>query len=60
MSKQRCDYCGREIEAEYMSTLDNGCPACPECVAEEEKKEQNKSEGENKNGRENSNQKPTV
>ena len=38
MCKEKCDYCGKKIEAEYMSALENGSPACPECVAKEENK----------------------
>ena len=43
MPKEKCNYCGKEIDADCMSALENGSPACPECVAEEEKKDQNKS-----------------
>ena len=42
MSKQKCNYCGKEIETIYMSTLENGSPACPECVDAEEKRKQDK------------------
>ena len=40
MAKKKCDYCGRYYEEEHEGTLDNGCPACPHCVAEEEIKEE--------------------
>ena len=42
MPKKKCDYCGKYYEDEYEGTLDNGCPACPQCVAYEEEKENNK------------------
>ena len=42
MAKVKCDYCGREYEGEYESVLDNGCPACPDCVAKEEQNEKRK------------------
>lgn len=38
VAKKTCDYCGNEYEEEYEGTLDNGSPACPECVAKEERK----------------------
>ena len=38
MSKEKCDYCGQEVEAEAMSTLENGSPACLECVNKESEK----------------------
>lgn len=37
MAKVRCDFCGRYFEEENMSALDNGSPACFECVEDEEK-----------------------
>ena len=33
---ERCPYCGREVEGFLTETLDNGNPACSECVAKEE------------------------
>ena len=36
MEKVKCDYCGQYYEGAYQSVLDNGCPACPQCVAQEE------------------------
>lgn len=44
MAKVRCDYCGRYFEEDDMGALDNGSPACPECVADEEKWGQGKNE----------------
>ena len=37
MAKKKCAYCGEYYDEEYEGTLDNGSPACPECVANEEK-----------------------
>lgn len=31
-----CDYCGKEYDEALERTLDNGCPACPKCVQQEE------------------------
>ena len=39
MEKKKCDYCGEYYDEKYEGTLDNGCPACPKCVAEEEAEE---------------------
>ena len=47
MSKQKCDYCGREVDEASMSTLENGSPACVECVAEEEHGKKKEEEKEN-------------
>ena len=47
MHKEKCNYCGKEIDADCMSALENGSPACPDCVAEEEKKNQYKTQKEN-------------
>lgn len=38
MGKNKCDYCGEYYNETYGGTLDNGSPACPECVADEEKR----------------------
>ena len=43
MHKEKCNYCGKEIDADCMSALENGSPACPECVEEEEKRKLNNS-----------------
>lgn len=40
MSMKKCGYCGKEYDESFETTLDNGCPACPKCVEEEEQKEQ--------------------
>lgn len=37
MEKIKCDFCGKDYDATWGSTLDNGSPACPECVEKEEK-----------------------
>lgn len=42
MAKKKCGYCGEYYEEEYEGTLDNGCPACPQCVADEEAEEERK------------------
>lgn len=49
MSKKKCDYCGKYYEEKYEGTLDNGCPACPQCVADEEAKEERKAKEESNN-----------
>lgn len=36
MKKRKCDYCGKTVEEEEMQALNNGSPACPDCVEEEE------------------------
>ena len=46
MEKEKCDYCGQEYDKDLMQTLDNGCPACPNCAKEEEKKEKEKKNNE--------------
>ena len=42
MEKEKCDYCGKEYNKDIMTTLDNGSPACPNCVKTEEKEEEEK------------------
>ena len=52
MEKVKCEYCGEYYEGEYQSVLDNGCPACPACVAKEEASKRRKDleqETENEN-----------
>lgn len=49
MATIRCGYCGRYYDDGYTGTLDNGSPACPECVAYEEAAETEKAEKERKN-----------
>lgn len=44
MEKVKCEYCGKYYEGEYQSVLENGCPACPECVAKEEAMEEERNE----------------
>ena len=41
MGKKKCGYCGEDYDEEYEGTLDNGCPACPHCVAAEEERNRN-------------------
>ncbi len=46
MAKIRCGYCGKEYDETWCTALDNGSPACPDCVAkEEENKKTNEKEG---------------
>lgn len=42
MAKKKCEYCGEYYDEENEGTLDNGCPACPQCVAAEEAEEERK------------------
>lgn len=42
MAKIRCGYCGKEYDENYGGALENGSPACPECVADEEAEEERK------------------
>lgn len=42
MAKIKCGYCGKYYDEGYTGTLDNGSPACPECVADEEAEEERK------------------
>ena len=51
MEKKRCDYCGNYYDEEFMSSLDNGSLACPECAEEEERNAKEKQE-ESKKGKE--------
>ena len=37
MEKERCGYCGRWFDETDMVALDNGSPACLECVENEER-----------------------
>jgi len=48
MAQIKCDYCGKMYDEEKMQTLDNGCPACPECVADEEKRIEERAKKESK------------
>lgn len=38
MAKVKCGYCGKEYDDTYCGALDNGSPACPECVVYEERR----------------------
>ncbi len=42
MAKVKCGYCGKEYDDAYGGALDNGSPACPECVDDEEKRNEEK------------------
>ena len=42
MAKMECPRCGQKFDEEYVEYLDNGNPACPACVAQERKLEENK------------------
>lgn len=33
---EKCPFCGREVEGYLIGCLDNGSPACDECIAKEE------------------------
>lgn len=33
---EKCPFCGREVEGYLTGCLDNGSPACDECIAKEE------------------------
>ena len=49
MAMIRCGYCGKYYDDGYTGALDNGCPACPECVAYEEAAEMEMAEIEREN-----------
>ena len=42
MTTIRCGYCGRYYDDGYTGALDNGSPACPKCVEDEEAEEERK------------------
>ena len=44
MAKKRCDYCHELYDEEFEGTLENGSPACPNCVEDEEKRKQEKED----------------
>ena len=35
MAQKKCEYCGEYYDEKYEGTLDNGSPACPNCVENE-------------------------
>lgn len=35
--KMQCPICGKEFDAQDYQILDNGNPACPDCVKDEDK-----------------------
>ena len=48
MGKVKCDYCGKYYDEEFMTALDNGSPACPACVEDEDALRKEKQEETNK------------
>lgn len=42
--KVMCPICGRMLDPDVMEYLDNGSPACPECVIAERSIEENKQD----------------
>ena len=42
MEKMECPICGEKFDEEFVDFLDNGNPACPQCVEEERKQNENK------------------
>ena len=42
MATIRCGYCGRYYDDGYTGALDNGSPACPECVEDEKAEDERK------------------
>lgn len=48
MPKKKCDYCGAYYDEEDEGTLNNGSPACPNCVADEEADDGSEFEEETK------------
>lgn len=51
MEKRKCGYCGRYYDVQDEMTLENGSPACPQCVADEEKREKEREEGKKNDAR---------
>ena len=39
MAMKKCEYCGEEYDEALEKTLDNGCPACPRCVKQEDERQ---------------------
>ena len=39
MAKMECPICGQKFNEEFVDFLENGNPACPNCVSEERIKE---------------------
>lgn len=49
MAEIKCDYCGRYYDEMYGGSLNNGSPACPKCVEDEDRaKKRKKSKQERK------------
>ena len=44
--EKKCGYCGEYYEEGYEGRLDNGYPACPQCVADEEAETERKHKEE--------------
>lgn len=39
---EKCPFCGKVVEGFLTGCLDNGSPACDECIAKEEEAQKNK------------------
>ena len=48
MAKMECPICGEKFDEEYVEYLDNGNPACPRCVLDEDTKQAKNSSENNK------------
>ncbi len=48
VGKVKCDYCGKYYDEEIMTALDNGSPACPNCVADEDAQKEKQRKEANK------------
>ena len=46
MGKVKCDYCGEYFDEAFMAALDNGSPACPKCVSNEDRRKKEYQEKE--------------
>ena len=42
-AKMECPVCGEKFDEECVEFLDNGNPACPDCVAEERREDEQKT-----------------
>ena len=46
MAKMECPICGKSFDDEMVEFLENGNPACPHCVDEEQKRQEKTYEKE--------------
>ncbi|MBQ3162829.1 MAG: hypothetical protein IJC04_12000 [Oscillospiraceae bacterium] len=46
MAKMECPICGKSFDGEMVAFLENGNPACPHCVNEEQKRQEKTNEKE--------------